>query len=355
MGFASLNTSQPRDEVPRAAAASARGAGAGYEAATRSAGVRALDGRIVVRVAGDDRASFLHGMCSNDVVGAAPGTVVPALFLTEHAHVIADCFLWITPGAILLEIESALWTRVRAHLERLLVADDVEFELEEGDPLTVIEVEGARGRDAIAGAVASGAADGGACAALEEWRHASAGDLMIANLPRFGAPAYSILAPASKVESIIAKLIAAVPGAGAIGVDVLETIRIENGIARVGVDTGEKTIALEARMERAISFSKGCYLGQETIERATARGGLKKRLVGIRFGGERLPGVGAKIKLGGKEVGVVSSVARSPRFGAIGLAIVQQAAWATGATVTIVAAGENPVEIEGQVSELPCK
>ena len=63
----------------------------------------------------------------------------------------------------------------------------------------------------------------------------------------------------------------------------LETIRIENGVARVGVDTTDKTIALEARLNRAISFNKGCYLGQETIERATARGGLKKRMFGLKF------------------------------------------------------------------------
>jgi folate-binding protein YgfZ len=343
VGLALLNTSQPRDVAARAVAGAPHEGEAGYDAATLVAGVRALEGRIVVRVVGDDRASFLHGMCSNDVTGAAPGTVVPALFLTEHAHVIADCFLWITAGAIMLEIDSALWTRVRAHLERLLVADDVEFEVEEADPLMVIDVEGARARDAI----------GGAAAALAEWRHIAAGDITIANLPRFGAAAFSILAPASKVESITKKLMAAVPGASTIGDDTLETIRIENGIARVGVDTGEKTIALEARMERAISFNKGCYLGQETIERATARGGLKKRLIGIRFGDGRVPGMGAKIRLGAKEVGVVSSVARSPRFGAIGLAIAQQAAWAPGTAVTIVAAGEGAEEIAGEVSELP--
>ena len=60
-------------------------------------------------------------------------------------------------------------------------------------------------------------------------------------------------------------------------------LRVEHGIAKVGVDATERTIALEARLERSISFNKGCYLGQETIERATARGGLKKKIFGLRF------------------------------------------------------------------------
>ena len=80
------------------------------------------------------------------------------------------------------------------------------------------------------------------------------------------------------------------PGSRRIDASILETIRIENGVARVGVDTTDKTIALEARLNRAISFNKGCYLGQETIERATARGGLKKRMFGLKFNTADCPG-----------------------------------------------------------------
>ena len=127
----------------------------------------------------------------------------------------------------------------------------------------------------------------------------------------------------------------------------LETIRIENGVARVGVDTTDKTIALEARLNRAISFNKGCYLGQETIERATARGGLKKRMFGLKFSTAEVPGAGAILTLDGKEVGRVSSAVRSPRFGAIGLAILHHSAWTPGAELKV---GEGGVAI---VSELP--
>src|SRR5260370_39975827 len=101
---------------------------ADYNAVSNAAGVRVLDGRVVVRVVGDDRVSFFHGMCTADVKGAAPGSVLAALILTEHAHVIADLFIWVTDDSLLLDIDADAWTRTRAHMERLLVADEVELE-----------------------------------------------------------------------------------------------------------------------------------------------------------------------------------------------------------------------------------
>jgi folate-binding protein YgfZ len=138
-----------------------------------------------------------------------------------------------------------------------------------------------------------------------------------------------------------------VPHSRCIDSSLLEVIRIENGVARVGVDTTDKTIALEARLNRAISFNKGCYLGQETIERATARGGLKKRMFGLKFNDMDFPTAGAVLTLDGKEVGRVTSAVRSPHFGAIGLAILHHNAWTPGTKLKV---GEGGAAI---VSELP--
>ncbi len=294
---------------------------ADYSAVISAAGVRVLDVRVVVRVVGDDRVSFFHGMCSADVKGSAPGSVLAALILTEHAHVIADLFIWVTDDALLLDINADAWTRTRAHLGRLLVADDVEFEDESAS--SVIDIEGPRALDAarIVGGDVAGS--------LATWRSATVGKIRIANLPRVGAPAVSIIAPRAEADSIAARLLSSIPGSRRIDSAVLEALRIENGIARVGVDTTDKTIALEARLDRAISMNKGCYLGQETIERATARGGLKKRMSGIKFE-RRRASAGAVLSLEGKEVGRVSSAIRSPRFGAIGLAILHHSAWNPG-------------------------
>ena len=135
-----------------------------------------------------------------------------------------------------------------------------------------------------------------------------------------------------------------------VSIDAAEIVRVESGAARVGVDTNDKTIALEARMEPAISFSKGCYIGQETIERATARGALKRRLMGLKIDGARVPAADARVMLAGKDVGHLTSPLRSPRLGVLGLAVLHHSAWAPGTAVTI---DDADGEIAAAVSELP--
>ena len=272
-------------------------------------------------------------MCTADVNGAQPGAILPTLFLTEHAHVIADAFIWVTVDALILDIDADAWTRTRAHLEKLLVADDVEFE--DAGSLAVIDVEGPAALDATG------------AASLAAWNFIEAGGSLMGNLPRYGGPAASVISRRDSIDSTIAAILEKAPGSRRIDSSMLETIRIENGVARVGVDTTDKTIALEARLNRAISFNKGCYLGQETIERATARGGLKKRMFGLKFNVADVPAAGSVLSLDGKEVGRVTSAVRSPRFGAIGLAILHHSAWTPGTDLKV---GEGGVAI---VSELP--
>jgi folate-binding protein YgfZ len=297
-----------------------------------TAGILPLTTRIVVRVTGDDRASFLHGMCTADVNGAKPGTILPALFLTEHAHVIADAFIWVTNDALILDIDAEAWTRTHAHLEKLLVADDVEFE--DAHDFALLDVEGPASLDATE-------------SPREPWSFIEAGSSIVGNLPRYGGSAVSVIVPHDSLESTIVAILAKVPGSRRIDAAMLEMIRIENGVASVGVDTTEKTIALEGRLNRAISFNKGCYLGQETIERATARGGLKKRMFGLKFNTMDVPVAGSVLSLDGKEVGRVTSAVRSPRFGAIGLAILHHSAWTPGTDLKV---GEGGA---ATVTELP--
>jgi folate-binding protein YgfZ len=311
-----------------------------YLAVTRGAGLRLAAERMAVRVVGSDRTSFLHGMCTNDIKSLRAGGILYALFLTEHAHVIADFHAWGLEDAVLIEIDCSLWPRARSHLEKLLVADDVEFE--DSPDTAIAEIVGPKAREAAARAIAPDI--GG----LETWHFAKSGGLLAGNFPRFGAPAITLAGAKSKIEEAVAAL----SDVNEVTASALDVIRIENGLASVAIDTGEKTIALEARLEPAISFTKGCYVGQETIERATARGGLKKRLYGLRFEGGRPAAIGAAIHLDGKEVGRLTSAALSPRFGPIGLAILHNSAWSDGAAVEAVSSGG---EVKAVVSDLPFK
>ncbi len=323
-----------------------------YAAVASGVGIATLDDRLIVRITGDDRIPFMHGMCSADIKGLAPGTVAPALILTEHAHLIADFFAYAEADALLIDIDRTLWPKARAHLEKFLVADDVEFE--ELDVIGVLDLEGPAAARALA------AIAGDAVLSLPPWRHAEAedagaGEIRFANLPRSGGPAFTVLHERSHLAALREGLRARGSAADAqpfaeITADTLDIIRVEHGLARVGIDTSEKTIALEARLDYAISFNKGCYLGQETIERATARGGLRKKLFGLRVTGDTVPACGDAIMLEGKEVGRLTSVVRSPRLGVIGLSIIHHSAWPIGTRVTIADAGGD---LSASVSELP--
>jgi folate-binding protein YgfZ len=314
-----------------------------YEAATDGVGIRVVEDQILIRISGDDRVSFLHGMCTADIKSMKVGELAAALFVTEHAHVIADAFVYAIEGdALLLELDRGLWPSVRDHLEKLLVADDVE--MEELDALGVLDLEGPRSGD-LAAVLAHESEQ------LPPWRHYLRADaLRVANLPRFGGPARTIIASRDAIGALVAELKKRDPSVRDLGAETMETIRVEHGLARVGLDTGVKTLALEARMERAISFSKGCYVGQETIERATARGALKRRLCGLRIDGARIPPHGAPITLDGKEVGRLGSVVRSPAIGIIGLAILHHSAWTEGARVHV---SDTENGLTATVVELP--
>jgi folate-binding protein YgfZ len=268
----------------------------------------------------------MHGMCSQDIAQLRPGMAAPALLLTEHAHIVADFLVYADGDALLVEFERSAWTRAQAHLEKFLVADDVEFE-ELGH--AVIDVEGPQA-DAV---VRSALTD--AIELPKEWRHIFADSARIALIPRFGAPAYTFIEDPSRASKRIESLLGAGPRIELVEAPALDLVRIENGLAAVGTDTTEKTLALEARLERAISFNKGCYIGQETIERATARGGIKKRLCSLKIEGVEVPEPNAVVLLDGKEVGRLTSVIRSPRLGIIGLGILHHSAWESGTVLTI--------------------
>jgi tRNA-modifying protein YgfZ len=306
-----------------------------YLALKEAAGFRLLADRMLVRVIGDDRASFFHGTCSGDLKGARPGDVVPALFLTEHAHVIGEVFIWVEDSALMLETDASAWPHEREHLEKLLVADDVEFE--ELPTYGILHIEGPRAADILSSIEVSGAH------ALKPWHCSKSTNAVLGRVPRFGADAFSLLSDRIALNDVADGLSRA--GAVPVGDAALDVIRVEHGIAKVGVDTGEKTIALEALLQRAISFNKGCYLGQETIERATSRGGLKKKMFGLRF--EAPVEAGATLFLDGKEVGRVTSAVISPRFGAIGLSILHHSAWEPGLKLAVDG------DLGAIVSELP--
>jgi aminomethyltransferase len=309
-----------------------------YRALRERAGFRRLDDRALIRVLGDDRAEFFHGITSNNLKAAKSGDVVPALFLTEHAHVIGGVFVWVDDSTLYLETDRRAWPGEQEHIERLLVADDVE--MQELPNRTILHIEGPQSAEVLE------SAGMGSVGGLGNWKSTKSGELKIARIPRFGSDGFSIMGDSSALASLADRLTQ--HGASAVSEEALEIIRVENGLARIGVDTAEKTIALEARLNRAISLNKGCYLGQETVERATSRGGIRKKLMGLRF--ERPAAAGAVLMIDGKEVGRLTSSVVSPRLGPIGLSIVRDTAWSPGTALSLRG---GDIESTAIVSEIP--
>jgi folate-binding protein YgfZ len=279
-----------------------------YRALREDAALVDLAYRTRVRVTGSDRVDFLHGMLSNDVKGIGPGRGCWALLLTEHGKVVADCIVLVLTDAILLDGVGSAVAAAIVVLERHVIADDVE--------LTALG-----GADHAFGVYGPGAARalgrlGIVTEPAENYAHAVVEvqgiALRIARVPAPGAGGFLCLVPGNEAVAWWTRCVEG--GLSPAGQQALEVLRIESGTPAYGRDVGPDTIALEAPFDTAISFAKGCYLGQEVVERVTARGHVNRKLVGLEVAGATVPPAGAALFAHDHEVGWVTSAAWSWRL-----------------------------------------
>lgn len=259
-------------------------AAAGYARLREGAATWVAEPVALVWVEGPDAAAFLHGLLSNDVAGLAPGGSAEALLLDAKGHVQAAIGVHRDgPDAFTLVVAPADGDAVAAALERYHFSEDLEL----------------LGPEAA-------------------WA------LTVVGMPPPAGPSVPGILPGS-VRVVVddpAAAGAALSG-GQAPPEALEMARVAAGVARVGVDTGPATLVQEAALEdRAVSFTKGCYLGQETVARLQFRGRANRALRGLLLG--TAPEPGAAVTAGGREVGRVTSVARTPDLGPIGLAILRR-------------------------------
>jgi folate-binding protein YgfZ len=295
------------------------GAAVEYAALRDGAAVFDLGERVIVRATGADRATFFQGMLTNDVADLRPGQGCPALLLTIQGRVVADVRVAATADALLLDVDRRVLASFLEALDRLIIADDVELAAD--DATTLVGVGG----PATARVVA-------AAAALAPFAHAEAAlggapvRVMRAGVIGDGVIVHVGVADAPRVwDAIVAA------GATPAGALALEARRVELGLPKIGVDMGEKTLALEVPVDAAISATKGCYLGQEVVARGTARGHVNRRLAGLVFGGPA-PAPGTALTHEGHAAGQVTSVAHSYALARdVGLGFVRREYWEPGA------------------------
>lgn len=303
------------------------------------AGLVDLSAREVVRLTGPDRVSFLQGMVTQDVDGLPAGAVADAALLTAKGAMVADARVVKRTDDLLLLVEPGYGSVVQGALQRYLISEEAEVS-EASAAFGQLAVVGPQAETRVARVLGLGAPAGAALRPFEV-----SGTTGWALPQGLLLPGVDLLVPVDALGTVFDRLAEA--GATPVGFAALEVLRIERGTPRFGADMDEKTIPLEANLQRAIHYQKGCYIGQEVIARATFRGHVNRQLVGLRFGGDStaLPAPRTELFLGERRVGWVTSAVRSPRLGSIGLGYAHRDVAQPGTELTL-AGGATKVTVE---------
>jgi len=274
-----------------------------------------------LRVSGKNSVQFLNGLISNDVKSLQEGEGVLAAFPTLQGKLLALCRIYNLGAYLLLELDAINREKIFKNLSRFIPAGEF-FVTDVSDQFTLLSLQGPRSIELIE-ALTGRAIDDGRGHGIGERRIAGA-QVLIASHSRCGETGFDLFVPVEfakeTLETILARGI--IFGARPTGAGAFEIARIEEGVPREGVDAGENYIILESELESAVSYTKGCYLGQEVIARIHWRGQPAKRLRGLLIEAGQLPAPGAEIFADdGKKVGEVTSSAQSfalDRFIALG-------------------------------------
>ena len=268
-------------------------------------------GRIVVR--GRDRARLLHAITSNEVKKMTPGTGCYAFLLNPQGRIQADLHLFCFEDHFLIDTEPELREKVHQHIKRYIIADQVELE----DVTSQTACIGLEGPGAAEILTQMGAHLPETPYAFTAWDETT-----IAAVTSTGQPGFRVFCPAVYEPSLQRQFEEA--GAVAATAEEARTVRIENSLPRYGEEIRDTSLPQETGQMHAVSFNKGCYLGQEIVERIRAQGRVNKKLQRVELEGDTLPEPGAKIAIDGVEAEVMSSVLSAEPGKIVALAYVRQ-------------------------------
>jgi folate-binding protein YgfZ len=274
---------------------------AGRELSALVTEVAAFDrgSRVRLRVTGQDRVRWLNGMVTNTVKSLTTGTHNYTFVLNSQGRIQADAAVFAYPEHLTVETDRSQAERLVAHLDHFIIMDDVELSRVEG--VTSIGLAGP-GAEALLSSISLPTPAPGTFAAAGQSVIEVTGEALGSSQVR----RFSLWVPDEHVEQVWRQLLAAgaLP-AGAVAVDAL---RVLEGTPLYGVDIGEKTLAQETGQMRALNFSKGCYLGQEIVERVRSRANVHRGVRQFALHGEpAAPGM--QLQAGGAVIGELTSVA----------------------------------------------
>ena len=319
-------------------------------AAVRDGGAAIIDlssrGRLLV--SGSEAVMFLNGLITNDMKTLAVNSWMPAAFPNLQGRLIAAVRIIHRKDGFLIDTESVSLETVARLLERFIVAGD--FRVEDLTSQTaMLSLQGRTAAEVMRQVLGETAANVSrqqvATAQLEQ-----GSNVHVIRATHTGEDGFDLFVDAQEAGGLRNSLIAA--GAASFGSEIAETLRIEAGIPRFGLDMDETRVITETNLDDAVSFTKGCYIGQEIIARIKYRGHVAKKLTGVMLEGDAALERGVRIlSRDDKEIGVITSTALSPRLKrTIALAYVKYDYLEPGTNVKIISGRE---ESPATITELP--
>ena len=283
---------------------------------------------------GRDRAKYLHAITSNNIQALEAGRGTLALLLNPQGRILAELEVYAQADRILARAHASVRGQTLATLEKYIISSDVKIE-DLTDKTGSMAIEGPRA------AVIAQQACGVAIEHLPKWsiRSTTVGHIpcQVVRRSHFGEPGAEFIAAREWLPVLWQKLLAAASarGGGPIGMEALNTLRLEAGVPWFGLDFSDAMIPHEAALENThISFTKGCYTGQEIVERVRSRGHVNRKRVALKFSTAEPPPPGTKLRAGGADVGQVTSAAFSPAVGtAIGMGYLRREHFMPGSVV----------------------
>jgi aminomethyltransferase len=275
----------------------------GYEALRVSAAWLDQSARGKIRVSGEDRARLLHAMSTNHIAGLLPNDGLYAFFLTAQGRILADAYIYNLGETILLDTEPETAEKLREHLDKYIIADDVTLE-DETSRWAVIAIEGPESLSVVQ---RTGIPVRDRKFSVLPWQGG-----FVTRVASTGPTGFRIFTPVDRKQDLIDSL--ALPAATEVEA---RTVRLENAFPRFGDDISERYLVQETRQLHAVHSNKGCYLGQEIVERVRSRGQVHRLLSPIQVRSSTPPAPGTKLSALGKEVAEITSAAYSPALGEV--------------------------------------
>lgn len=278
----------------------------GYEELRSRTAVIDLSTRGKIRVTGEDRARLLHAMSTNHINGLKENQGAYAFFLTAQGRIIADACIYHLGDSFLLDTEPELATKLLEHLDRFIIADDAEVK-DETDQWAAIGLEGPESLK-VASQLAIPVPE--TLFSVSSWRNGFA-----VRAASTGPEGIRIFVPVPEAQALPEMFLAA--GIPYASVQDAQIVRLENGVPRYGEDISERYLAQETGVLHAVHPNKGCYVGQEIVERVRSQAHVHRHLTPLRIDSSEAPAPGTKLILNGKEAGEITSAAFSPGLGEV--------------------------------------